>query len=265
MQLIYSYFFIHKSLKITLPKLWLNGPTSKLLNQFVESYNASALGHENPLIKDEMHLSLFNNDGPFLPSDGIVVKLISDRGNIYIRHGKSQTSAEIIAAERKAKEEKQALMKSLVQCTHFGCNKRFKKGGPYPECSYHNAPPVFHETAKFWSCCPDKKAYDWDEFQAIPGCQSGVCSEEENKNEKTFLGGCDVRKSANSGEELRTVEGFNKAKEAVDTLRMVLNDIGVEKEFFDQVVNEIMKNEEEDNIVKILGEKIKSALNDVII
>jgi len=255
---------LHKTLKITLPKSWVNGPTSKLLNQFVESYNASPLGHENTLLKEEMYLSLSNNGGPPLPSDGIVIKVISDRENIYILHGKSQTSAEIIAVERKAKEDKQLLMKSLVQCTHFGCNKRFKKGGPYPECSYHKAPPVFHETAKFWSCCPDKKAYDWDEFQAISGCQSGVCSEKENKNEKTFLGGCDVREAANGGEELKTVEGFNKAKEAIKKLRVVLNDIGVETEFFDQVINEIKKNESESKIVKILSAKIKSALKEFV-
>jgi hypothetical protein len=110
----------------------------------------------------------------------------------------------------------------------------------------------------------EKQAYDWDEFQAIPGCQSGVCSEKENKNEKTFLGGCDVRESAHGGKELRTVEGFNKAKEAIETLRIVLNDIGVEKEIFDQVVNEIKKNEDESSLVKILSEKIKNALKELV-
>jgi hypothetical protein len=34
----------------------------------------------------------------------------------------------------------------------------------------HKSPPVFHETAKWWSCCPQKKAYDWETFQDIPGC-----------------------------------------------------------------------------------------------
>merc|ERR1711971_257869 len=163
------------------------------------------------------------------------------------------------------REEKQLLMKSLVQCTHFGCNKRFKKGGPYPDCSYHKAPPVFHETAKFWSCCPDKKAYDWDDFQAITGCQSGICSEKENKYEKSFLGGCDVRKAANGGEELKTVEEFNKSKEVIQSLRIVLDDIGVDSFFFDQVINEIKKNEGERKIVKILSEKIKSALKELVI
>merc|ERR1712187_310273 len=221
------------------------------------------LGQENTLLKEEMYLSLCCDGQPSLPSDGTVINLISDRDNIYILHGKSLTTAEIIAAERKAKEEKQLLMKSLIQCTHFGCNKRFKKGGPYPECSYHKAPPVFHETAKFWSCCPDKKAYDWDEFQAIPGCQSGVCSEKENKNEEAFLGGCDVREATN-GEELKTVEGFNKSKESIKALRHVLSGIGVEKEVFNQAIDEIKKNVGESEVVKILSEKLKSALKELV-
>ncbi len=26
------------------------------------------------------------------------------------------------------------------------------------DCVHHKAPPIFHETAKWWSCCPDRKA-----------------------------------------------------------------------------------------------------------
>jgi len=34
--------------------------------------------------------------------------------------------------------------------------------------------PVFHDAIKLWSCCPDKKCYDFDEFMAVPGCAQGV-------------------------------------------------------------------------------------------
>ncbi len=37
-------------------------------------------------------------------------------------------------------------------------------------CSYHKAPPVFHDAGKFWACCPDKVKYDFDAFLRIPGC-----------------------------------------------------------------------------------------------
>ena len=62
-------------------------------------------------------------------------------------------------------------------CANFGCKTRIPRGGPYPACMHHIAPPAFHETAKFWSCCPNKKACDWDEFQSAPGYETGRCLE----------------------------------------------------------------------------------------
>ena len=58
-------------------------------------------------------------------------------------------------------------------------------------CRYHVKPPVFHETRKYWSCCPRKIAYDWETFMAIPGCQIGRHSTESQT--KKAMGGCDVR------------------------------------------------------------------------
>lgn len=40
-------------------------------------------------------------------------------------------------------------------------------------CSYHANKPVFHDTIKYYSCCPDDQAYDWDAFMKIKGCQTG--------------------------------------------------------------------------------------------
>lgn len=40
-------------------------------------------------------------------------------------------------------------------------------------CSYHKAAPVFHDTGKFWACCPDKVRYDFDSFLQIQGCMVG--------------------------------------------------------------------------------------------
>merc|ERR1711920_721202 len=76
----------------------------------------------------------------------------------------------------------------------FGCNRYFDPNGPEQPCKHHKSPPIFHETAKWWSCCPDRKAYDWEEFMRIPGCQSGFCSANpEGQTGKKFLGGCDLR------------------------------------------------------------------------
>ena len=149
----------HKTLKITLPKSWKTGPTSRLLDQFVESYNGGKEGHANSLDSGSLHLStrlsVDNGEGGAvlrdLPSDGVVLETIPDREDVYICHGPSRTSAEIEAERLAVIEKKKSESASMSKCVRFGCNQRFPKGGPYPRCKYHSGPPVFHETAKFWS------------------------------------------------------------------------------------------------------------------
>ncbi|KAL7540759.1 hypothetical protein ACHAXR_010374 [Thalassiosira sp. AJA248-18] len=286
----------HKTLKITLPKSWKGGPTSRLLEQFVESYNGGKEGALNTLEVESLHLSIrrpINADDDStkqlkdLPSDGIVVETISDREDVYICHGPSRTSTEI-NSERQAKidKEKEAV-KHLSSCVHFGCNQRFPKGGPYPECSYHSGPPVFHETAKFWSCCPNKKAYDWDEFQSLPACQSGTCTDvkDEESSQKEFLGGCDIREKMN-GPKLRSIDDFNTSEASggsdgapvLERVRNVLGELGVENELFDQVLEGIKKDVIQksgfgddddamivDEAVKALGGKLKTAMKNIAV
>lgn len=287
----------HKTLKITLPKSWKSGPTSRLLGQFVESYNGGKEGQLNTLEVDSLHLSIrrptsTSDDDKAtelkdLPSDGIVVELISDRDDVYICHGPSRTTKEI-DAERKAQidKEKEAV-KHLSKCVHFGCNQRFPKGGPYPECKYHSGPPVFHETAKFWSCCPNKKAYDWEQFQSLPSCQSGTCTDvtdDDGGSQKQFLGGCDIREKT-TGPKLKSIDDFNTSAAAggsegapvLERLRNVLGELGVESELFDQVFEGIERGVIEnigsgdddavvvDEVVKVLGGKLKNAMKAIAV
>ncbi len=285
----------HKTLKITLPKSWKTGPTSRLLDQFVESYNGGNEGQSNPLESEGMHLALrrsADNDDTAtttlenLPSDGIIIETIADRDDVFVCHGPSRTVAEI-NAERQAKldQEKEA-QKNLSKCVRFGCNQRFPKGGPYPDCKYHSGPPVFHETAKFWSCCPNKKAYDWDGFQTLPTCQTGKCTDvkDEDNNQKQFLGGCDLREEMN-GPKLKSIDDFNAAAAAggsegapvLERLRSVLEELGVENELFDQVLDGVKKEEmtknglQEDDAkvvdeaTKNLGLKLKRAMKAIAV
>ncbi len=290
---------LHKTLKITLPKSWVSGQTSRLLEQFAESYNAGDGEKRNRLVVDNMHLSVrrsSNGSGggksgmasstslQDLPSDGIVMEAISDREEVFICHGPSRTACEI-NAERQAQVDKKKMdEEQLSRCVHFGCNQRFPRGGPFPDCKYHSGPPVFHETAKFWSCCPNKKAFDWEEFQSLPACQSGTCTDvkdEGSEKQKQFLGGCDIREKMN-GPKLRSIEDFNASAAAggsegapvLERLRSVLEELGVENELFDQVLDGIKKelaytfssaDYDNDAIIvdesmKILGGKLKNAL-----
>eukprot|EP00986_Skeletonema_menzelii_P006481 scaffold2470_cov154-Skeletonema_menzelii.AAC.3 len=288
----------HKTLKITLPKSWKNGPASRLLDQFVESYNGGNEGQSSPLESSSMHLALrrssaaaTNDDTATtsledVPSDGIIIETIADRDDVFVCHGPSRTVEEI-NTERQAKldQEKEAL-KNLSKCVHFGCNQRFPKGGPYPDCKYHTGPPVFHETAKFWSCCPNKKAYDWDGFQTLPACQQGKCTDvkDEESNQKQFLGGCDLREEMN-GPKLKSIDDFNASAAAggsegapvLERLRSVLGELGVENELFDQVLEGVKKEEMTknglqegdakvvDEATKTLGLKLKKAMKAIAV
>jgi len=287
--------FLHKTLKITLPKSWKKGPTSKLLDQFVESYNESDLGKSNALVASELHLALktksentsANNDDTTtvpLASDAITIHVIGDRDAVYILHGPSNTLAEMKEEKQDEIKRKKEEMASTLACVHLGCNNRFPKGGPYPDCCYHAAPPVFHETAKFWSCCPHKKAYDWEEFQAIPGCLTGVCTnvkEEDAAGAKQFLGGSDLREAVGGAQKLKSIDDFNAAEAGgssavpvLERLRSVMDEIGIETELFDQVFDGIKKDvgtasgSEEDEIAAAtqdLGEKLKAAMKDIAV
>jgi hypothetical protein len=248
-----------KSLKITLPKSWKNGPTSKLLSQFVETYNTNRPETER-LLETDLHLEIKkpsgSDDKPSklvkLPSDGITLDWIPDRADVYVCHGPAETMAEVQSAAAEAAKQAESEKSHTVQCTRFGCRNRFPPAGPFPSCTYHKAPPVFHETVKFWSCCPTKKAYDWDDFQKIPGCcEAEHCTiVKEETGAKQFLGGTDLRAAANGGDNpLKSIDDFNKAQEAggaaaapiLDRLQMVLKEVGVEKELYDQVVEGLRK------------------------
>lgn len=271
----------HKTLRITLPKSWKTGPTSKLLQQFIETYNASeTIGTANPLTIHDMHLAIrrsANNNTTsslsssstdnstsslFVPlaSDAITVDVITDRQDIFVRHGPSETVDEMNAKIQLEKQRQAELQKSFVCCVRFGCNKRFTKGcPPAGPCIYHKAPPVFHETAKFWSCCPTKKAYDFEEFQQIPGCQTAEhCTEHRNDDDtndtnKSFLGGMDLREQVNGPTALKSIDEFNKSQQpqgaggssdaipVVQRLQNVLQEFGIEPELYQQIVDGIRK------------------------
>jgi hypothetical protein len=278
---------LHKSLKITLPKSWKTGPTSQLLSQFIESYNGNASFSDNKLQESEMHLSIRQAVGTFekkelvpLASNAVVLDAILDRADVYICHGPSFTleaKAEEAAAALKQKQDELA---STVPCTHFGCKKRFPPGGPYPECQYHVLPPVFHETAKFWSCCPTKKAYDFEDFQNIPGCQTGACSEIKDPESKLFLGGSDLREQVEAP-KLKSIDDFNKSQEAgseaapvLERLQAVLEELGIEKELYNQVIDGYKKefadkgwNEAEllELIAQELGDELKKSMKAIAV
>jgi CHORD len=313
----------HKSLKMTLPKSWKTGPISKLVDQFVETYNGNeTFATANPLTVSDLHLAIRTakptssssrggeeggggTELQPLASDAVVLNVLTDRADVYVMHGPAPTLADQAAAAAAAATTVGGTNSStpntsttsattaplLVACTHFGCKQRFPPDGPYPDCIYHAKPPVFHETAKYWACCPGKKAYDWEDFERIPGCQRGICTRvKPAASDKMFLGGTDLREAANGGAvKLKSIDDFNQAQAAggaqaapvLDRLQKVLvEEMGIDKELYQQVLQGIrtqiiktsssssssgMLEEAEllEAIKKEMGDKLKQSLKDI--
>ena len=113
-------WILASSIHSTLPKSWKSGPTSQVLEQFVESYNATT-GKDSPLVATDMHMALRESDGEksqikSLASDAVVIETIPDRGDVYIMHGPAQSLAEIQqeAEAVKAAQEEQLKNKNQI-------------------------------------------------------------------------------------------------------------------------------------------------------
>lgn len=145
-------------LKTSLPKSWLDGPIEKVIAFYCKNYNTKFPDHA----LDAATMQLANkNDVVFRP-DAKVSDHISEYNDVFIQHKPEVTST---------KEERP---EGSVQCKNMGCNQWYlEENNTDDVCHHHSGAPVFHDLAKFWSCCEGKKALDWEEFQAIPTCQVG--------------------------------------------------------------------------------------------
>jgi len=200
---------LHMTLRLQLPQKYVNGPTKEVVKLFVDHYNKKHT--ESQLDCEALHLKIVG--GNHLEHDSRVRDTMAHGDECYLlgdsasrpaakRAAPSADAAAAPASQDSAGAERDADGKKVmrdekgrIRCKRFGCKQFYDPDGPEQKCIYHKAPPIFHETAKWWSCCPDRKAYDWEEFMRIPGCQTGVCSAtpEGQKDMKKFLGGSDLR------------------------------------------------------------------------
>lgn len=162
----------HMDTKMTIPKSWRSGPVSKLLDFVVETYNSKHA--DNLLEAASVHLE---RDEKAVGSADIVEEVMSKSDRIVLKPGASiehmvkpapgafgSGSAPAAAAGPNPNEGK-------LRCKNFNCGKFFTEEENHDgACTHHAKPPYFHECKKGWSCCKDIVAYDWEEFQAIPGC-----------------------------------------------------------------------------------------------
>lgn len=268
---------LHMTLRLTLPQKYINGSTLEVIKLFVDHYNKkhseSTLDGEVLVLKivggdyldhktkvrevlasgDECYL-LPHSGGPLPAAEPRVSRSeaapAADGGadpqaptpsapSSAPREGDSASSK--ASAKPLVKDEK-----GRVKCKRFGCNQLFDPDGEPAKCCHHKAPPIFHETAKWWSCCPDRKAYDWEEFMRIPGCQTGFCSANPDgqQGQKRFLGGCDLR--ADSAPVRLDADAPKDPRHKLDDLRKGMLAIGVDIELFDKVWTKIASEQNGD-------------------
>jgi len=137
---------------------------------------------------------------------------LNDRADLYVKFGARAATATATPsglADTGVDEQHRVRV-----CKNFGCQKKFTLATNFDgECRHHVKPPVFHETAKYWSCCPHKKAYDWDDFMKIQGCTVSRHTDLKPTGNQ-FLGGNELREGNNGAEtKLKTVDDFNRQQQ----------------------------------------------------
>jgi hypothetical protein len=150
-----------KTSKISIPASWLSSKTvADVITLYAKGYNAK--NPDDPIETPLFHME--DGDNTSLYSDAICGTVMNDHGDYYIRPGVCMKPA---ATETERDP-------SLVRCKNYGCNQYFREEENHDTaCHHHTSPPVFHDTLKYWSCCSDRKAYDFESFQQITGCGVG--------------------------------------------------------------------------------------------
>jgi len=265
----------HMTLRLTLPKKYASGPTKEVVRLFVEHYNKKHKEAEHQLDATALHLKLVG--GNHLEREALMEDFVASGDECYLLGGEvlvgvpppakrpasttatPQPAAPAPATSKPAGGEKE---KGKARCKRFGCNKYYDPEGPPQECVHHKAPPIFHETAKWWSCCPDRKAYDWDEFMRIPGCQTSTCSANpEGQEGKRFLGGSDLR--GDCAPQRLDADAPKDPRHKLDDLRRGLVAIGVDSELFEKVWGKVaaQAGNDMDKVVALFSSRFSALLN----
>ena len=78
------------------------------------------------------------------------------------------------AAKAAAKPRPKPRDDGKARCVNGGCQQLYVVAdNTDTACKYHKGQAVFHDRGKHWSCCPDKKAWTWEDFMAVEPCTTG--------------------------------------------------------------------------------------------
>jgi hypothetical protein len=123
-----------------------------------------------------LSVSLYEVDTPVGSSEGTATATAPaplksiEAYNIANPEAASAASSAVKTLARKSTR----LADGTARCQRKGCQKNFiVEKNEDLACRYHKGNPIFHDALKFWSCCPNKKCLDFDDFLAVPGCANG--------------------------------------------------------------------------------------------
>ena len=158
-----------KTSKIQIPKSWLQKTVKDVIGLFAMPYNNH--NKETPIEIDNVHFQTI--DGVKIYSNDLIGDVLEDKYDYHIKLG---------THVRSIVETATTIDENLLRCKNYGCNQYYKEDENNEDsCKHHIAPPIFHDTMKCWSCCRDKKAYDFESFQLITGCTIGKHSQVAQK------------------------------------------------------------------------------------
>jgi hypothetical protein len=135
----------HKTSKVTLPKKWLSGPVSAIVDLFISAYNPK--NPTNELDSTLVHLE--NDKGQALASECIVSEYVSQSADVYIKHGPAPTLEAVVADRTSSAPAPAATLATakaptppdvpgLQLCKRFGCQKKFDPVHNHEAaCNYH--------------------------------------------------------------------------------------------------------------------------------
>ena len=164
---VYIHFevqgFPEKTSKLAIPKSWMSRPVQDIIGLFTKAYNDK--NPENLINIDEFHLE--TEDGMKVYSNDITEVVLNDRVDYYLKMGSYIRQSSLTASLLDSNDKR-------VRCRNYGCNLYYLEEENGDDiCQHHTGPPIFHDTMKCWSCCRDRKAYDFESFQLINGCSKG--------------------------------------------------------------------------------------------
>jgi CHORD len=162
---VYIHFdcegYPEKTSKLAIPKSWSSKTVYDVMGLFAKAYNDK--NAENTI--DIEHFHLEDESGDKIYSTEIVENALCDRGDYHMKPG---------AHVKQYSDMKAGEQDNRLRCRNYGCNKHYLEEENNDEaCQHHTGPPIFHDTMKCWSCCRDRKAYDFETFQLITGCSVG--------------------------------------------------------------------------------------------